>query len=151
LWLTAKRTGRCPCRSLITAGTKVVNAADVVARSRKRILLVEDDGHLARLYRAVLGMAGFEARHAADGWSALRAIDLDRPDLIVLDIHLPGLRGDELLNELTARADTRHIPAIIVTGSDIDLTVAQAKHILRKPCAPDHLLAVVERYVEAAA
>jgi DNA-binding response OmpR family regulator len=123
----------------------------VVDRRRKRILLVEDDAALAHLYRAVLRMAGFEAVHASDGWSALRAIDDHRPDLIVLDIHLPGLRGDELLVELAERSDTRHIPAIVVTGSDIDLAVAQAKEILRKPCDPERLVAVVERYVEAAA
>ena len=129
---------------------KVENATNVVERARKRILLVEDDVDLARLYRSVLRLAGFNAQHAADGWSALRAIDDDPPDLIVLDIHLPGLRGDELLNELSSRPDTRQIPAIVVTGSDIHLAVAQTKQILRKPCAPERLISVVERYVEAA-
>lgn len=120
-------------------------------RSRKRILLVEDDTDLARLYRGVLRMAGFEALHVADGWSALRAIEEEPPDLIVLDIHLPGLRGDELLSELSERPETGQIPAIVVTGSDLDLAVAQAKQILRKPCAPERLVSVVERCVEAAA
>jgi CheY-like chemotaxis protein len=120
-------------------------------RSRKRILLVEDDVDLARLYRGVLRMAGFEASHVGDGWSALRAIEEARPDLIVLDLHLPGLCGDELLNELAASPETRQIPAIVVTGSDIHLAVAQAKETLRKPCTPDRLVSVVERYVAAAA
>jgi DNA-binding response OmpR family regulator len=125
--------------------------AVMTVRHRKRILLVEDDSSLARLYRGVLRMAGFDAFHVADGWSALRAIDEELPDLIVLDIHLPGLRGDELLRELSARPDTRQIPAIVVTGTDIDLAVAQARQILRKPCDPDRLVWAVERYVEAAA
>ena len=128
---------------------KVEKRTDVVPR--KRILLVEDDVALAQLYRGVLRMAGFEATHVSDGWSALRAIEEDRPDVIVLDIHLPGLSGDELLNELAARPDTRQIPAIVVTGSDIHLAVAQAKEILRKPCAPERLVSVVERYAAAAA
>lgn len=130
---------------------KVVNETHVFGRSRKRILLVEDDADLARLYRGVLRMAGFDAMHVADGRSALRAIDENPPDLVVLDIHLPDLRGDELLRELSERRETRQIPAIVVTGSDIELAVAQAKQILRKPCAPDRLVAAVERYVEAAA
>lgn len=130
---------------------KVVNGTDVIVRPRKRILLVEDDVALAQLYRGVLRMAGFEAMHVSDGWSALRAIDEARPDVIVLDIHLPGLTGDELLKELAARPETRQIPAIVVTGSDINLAVAQAKEILRKPCAPDRLVSVVERYAAAAA
>lgn len=122
---------------------------DVVVRARKRIVLVEDDVDLARLYRAVLRMAGFDAIHVADGWSALRTIEDERPDLIVVDIHLPGLRGDELLHELSLRPETRQIPAIVVTGTDIDLAVAQAKQILRKPCAPDRLLSAVERVAAA--
>jgi CheY-like chemotaxis protein len=130
---------------------KVVTETGVALRFRKRILLVEDDSDLARLYRGVLRIAGFDALHVADGWSALRAIDEAPPDLIVLDIHLPGLRGDELLKELSERPETRQIPAIVVTGSDIDLAVAQAREILRKPCTPGCLVSVVERYVEAAA
>jgi len=120
-------------------------------RRRRRILLVEDDVALAHLYRGVLQMAGFETVHVVDGWSALRAMDERLPDLIVLDIHLPGLRGDELLAEMSQRPETRQIPAIVVTGADIDLAVAQAKQILRKPCDPERLVSVVERYVEAAA
>ena len=77
----------------IRAGTKVENRGRVVVRPRKRILLVEDDTDLARLYRGVLRMAGFDARHASDGWSALRAIHDERPDVLVVDIHVPGLRG----------------------------------------------------------
>lgn len=123
----------------------------MVVRPRKRVLVVEDDRDLARMYRGVLRMAGFEAFHVADGWSALRAVETQRPDLIVLDIHLPGLRGDELLEELSERPDTRQIPAIVVTGSDIDLGAAQAKQVLRKPCAPERLVSAVERHVEAAA
>ena len=123
----------------------------MVVRPRKRVLVVEDDSDLARMYRGVLRMAGFDAFHAADGWAALRAVEEERPDLIVLDIHLPGLRGDELLEELSERPDTRQIPAIVVTGSDIDLAVAQAKQVLRKPCAPERLVSAVERHVEAAA
>ena len=72
--------------------------------------------------------------------------------MIVLDIHLPGLRGDELLKELSERPETRQIPAIVVTGADIhlDRAVEQAKQILRKPCPPERLVSVVERYVQAA-
>jgi CheY-like chemotaxis protein len=89
-------------------------------------------------------------QHAADGWSALRAIHDERPDVLVVDIHVPGLRGDELLTELSSHPETRHIPAIVVTGTDINLAVAQVKQILRKPCAPERLVSVVERFAEAA-
>jgi DNA-binding response OmpR family regulator len=120
-------------------------------RHRKRILLVEDDSDLATLYRGVLRMAGFECLCASDGWNALRMVDDERPDLVVLDIHLPGLRGDEILREMASRDETRDIPVVVVTGSDIALAVRQAKQILRKPCPPERLLSVVEQFVESAA
>ena len=120
--------------------------------ARKKVLLVEDDVDLAQLYRGVLRMSGFDAGHVADGISALRVLEEEVPDLIVVDMNLPVLNGDQLLREIAAHAELRHIPAIVVTGSDIrpDVAVEQAKQILRKPCSPDRLVSVVERYVRAA-
>ena len=129
---------------------KVERPTSVAARPRKRILVIEDDHDLAQLYRGVLRFAGFDALHVADGWAALRVIEDERPDLLVVDVHLPGLRGDELLKELSTRPETRPIPAIVVTGSDVDFTAAEARQVLRKPCPPDRLVSAVERYLEAA-
>jgi|SRR5678815_2968347 CheY-like chemotaxis protein len=119
---------------------------------RKKVLLVEDDVDLAELYRGVLRWSGFDAAHVSDGVSALRVLEEETPDLIVVDMNLPVLNGDQLLREMAAHADLRHIPAIVVTGSDIrpDVAVEQTKRILRKPCSPDRLVSVVERYVRAA-
>ena len=118
---------------------------------RKRVLLVEDDVDLAQLYRGVLQWSGFDAAHVSDGVSALRALDERVPDLIVVDMNLPVLDGDQLLREMAAHPDLRQIPAIVVTGEDIrpNAAVEQAKQILRKPCAPDRLVSAVERYVRA--
>jgi CheY-like chemotaxis protein len=123
----------------------------MIAPTRKKILLVEDDGALAQLYRGVLRMSGFEATYVADGLAALNFLENESPDLVVVDVDLPLLPGDELLREMGARPDLRHIPAIVVTGADIhpDLAVEHAKQILRKPCPPDRLVSVVERYVHA--
>ena len=120
--------------------------------TRKKVLLIEDDVALAELYRGVLRMSGFDAAHVVDGLSALNFIENEPPDLIVVDMNLPVICGDELLREMAARSDLRHIPAIVVTGEDIriDRAVEQAKQILRKPCPPDRLVSVVERYVRAA-
>jgi two-component system chemotaxis response regulator CheY len=120
--------------------------------ARKKVLLVEDDVALGQLYRGVLRMSGFNAAHVVDGLTALRFLDNELPDLIVLDMNLPILRGDDLLAEIAARPELRQIPAIVVTGTDtqLDLAVEQAKQILRKPCSPDRLVSVVERYVRAA-
>ena len=124
----------------------------MMGAGRKKILLVEDDADLAQLYRGVLRMSGFDAMHVIDGISALRTLEEDVPDLIVVDMNLPVLDGDQLLREIAGRPDLRQIPAIVVTGADIrpNVAVEQAKQILRKPCSPDRLVSAVERYVHAA-
>ena len=135
----------------INDGTKVVTNTFMAVR-RKQILLVEDDDALAQLYGGVLRMSGFDATHVDDGLAALNFLENESPDLIVVDMNLPVLQGDELLREIGARPDLRHIPAIVVTGADIQLdpAVERPKQILRKPCPPDRLVSVVERYVRAA-
>jgi CheY-like chemotaxis protein len=124
----------------------------MVGESRHKVLLVEDDIELGRLYRGVLRMSGFDAVHVGDGMGALKYLEQERPHLIVLDMNLPVVQGDELLREIAARPDLRQIPAIVVTGADthLDRAVEQAQQILRKPCPPDRLVSVVERYVQAA-
>src|SRR4030095_6776920 len=125
----------------------------MMGAGRKKILLVEDDVDLAQLYRGVLRMSGFDSVHVVDGMSALRALEEEEvPDLIVVDMNLPVLNGDQLLQEIAARPDLRQIPAIVVTGADIrpDVAAEQDKHILRKTCSPDRLVSAVERYVRAA-
>src|SRR5215510_1041788 len=120
--------------------------------TRKKVLLVEDDVDLAELYRGVLRWSGFDAAHVNDGVSALRILEEETPDLIVVDMNLPVLSGDQLLREMAAHPELRQIPAIVVTGEDIrpNVAVEQAKQVLRKPCPPDRLVSVVERYVRAA-
>jgi len=119
---------------------------------RRKVLLVEDDVDLAQLYRGVLRWSGFDAEHVIDGVSALRVLEEDAPDLIVVDMNLPVLNGDQLLREIAAHPELRQIPAIVVTGSDTraDVPVEQARQVLRKPCSPERLVSVVERYVRAA-
>jgi DNA-binding response OmpR family regulator len=114
---------------------------------RKRILVVEDDLACADMYRRALRFAGFNVDIATDGVSALYQLDAHPPDLVVLDLHLPRLRGEAILQEISSRSDIRDIPVIVVTGSDIQPSIAEAKAILRKPCDPQYLLSLVEQHV----
>ena len=117
---------------------------------RLRILVVEDDTALANMYRASLRLAGFEVATAHDGFTALSSIDANRPDLIVLDLHLPRVHGVAVLQDLAANPDTATIPVVIVTGTDITSAVAQTKAVLRKPCDPELLIAAIEHSLRAA-
>ena len=114
------------------------------------MLVVEDDMSLAGLYRSALRFSGFDVDIATDGVSALRLIDQCAPDVVALDLHLPRLHGEAILQEITNSADLCDIPVIVVTGSDPSPAVAQATAILRKPCPPDRLISVIERVSVAA-
>ena len=85
---------------------------------QRTVLLVEDDHALRELYRATLVAAGFSVVAVEDGVEALRYMDGHTPSLVVLDLGLPRLGGEDVRRELASRSDTRDIPVVIVTGAD---------------------------------
>ena len=109
------------------------------------VLIVEDDVDARRMLRATLSVAGYRVLEAGDGLDALRLLDTNRPDLVVLDLGLPLIDGLVVRQELAAHVHTRDIPVVIVTGStsaaEDDLGVAC---LLRKPVSPDALLTAVQ-------
>jgi CheY-like chemotaxis protein len=115
----------------------------------KRILVVEDDADLRRMFRTALAMSGYEVEEAGDGIDALRLIDNRVPDLIVLDLVLRSLDGVSVQQELAARAITRHVPVVIVTGSAIDTDSLGVACVLRKPVQPDELVRTVRHCMAA--
>jgi CheY-like chemotaxis protein len=112
---------------------------------RRTILVVDDDSDLRRMYRVALGLAGYEVVEAGDALDALSRLDRDKPDLVVLDIGLPGFSGLVVQQEIAAQAATRHIPVVIVTGSNMALDDLAVPCVLRKPVSPDRLVAMVQQ------
>ena len=95
------------------------------------------------MYRTALTLAGFVVQDAAVGIDALRYIDQDPPNLIILDLMLPDINGMVVRQEIAAHAHTRRIPIVIVTGTTLDLSTADVACVLRKPVSPDELVRVV--------
>src|SRR5512139_1743224 len=83
----------------------------------QRILIAEDHQPLAESLLQLLKSRGYQAEHAADGVAALRAIAAAPPDLLLLDLKLPGLHGVELLKKLRQSPRTGQLPVIVVTGA----------------------------------
>jgi len=108
-----------------------------------KVLVIEDDDDLRILYNRSLGAAGFDVQGSANGLDALRRIDAERPDAVVLDLGLPYISGVTVCQDLSARASTRHIPIVVVTGSDEDLDWLEVACVLRKPVSPDRLIAAL--------
>jgi PAS domain S-box-containing protein len=82
--------------------------------ARKRLLVVDDNVDAAETIARLLRLAGYEAECVYDGPSALEAVERNRPDIVVLDIGLPGMDGYEVARRLRARF--RRLPLIAVTG-----------------------------------
>lgn len=117
------------------------------AASTKVVLLVEDDPATRDMFRFAFRNAGFVVTAVEDGLDALRRIEFDPPDAVVLDIGLPRLGGRDVLRELRARPETRAIPIVIVTGNDMSLAEAAGTPVLRKPVDPEDLVAMVDALV----
>ena len=81
---------------------------------------------------------------AEDGREGLRKVAERTPDLVVLDLGLPFVRGETVLEELAESSRTRHIPVIVATG-DLDLPPLRARAVLRKPFAVQELVRTVQR------
>jgi DNA-binding response OmpR family regulator len=112
---------------------------------RKKILLVEDDAGLRALFKLALRVHGFDVHEAGGGYEALRQLETLEPDLVVLDLGLPGIDGLTVHRELSARAMMRQIPIVIVTASDEDLAHVDVACILRKPILTEELVRVVRQ------
>ena len=112
---------------------------------RTTILIVEDDQALRQMYRAALAFAGFDTREVGDGLDALRHIDADPPDAVLLDLGLPLIDGITVRQDIAAHAVTRHIPVVVVTGSADDLDWLDVACVLRKPVTPDKLVEAVRK------
>ena len=118
----------------------------------KVILVVEDDPELRAFYRQVLTISGYTVIAVEDGIDALRRIETDPPDLVILDIELPRLGGRDVQQELAAHTATRHIPIMVVSGTDTKtLDPAAFVCILRKPVTAERLLEAVEDCLSDAA
>jgi response regulator RpfG family c-di-GMP phosphodiesterase len=114
-----------------------------------RILLVDDDPGLRTLLRTTFEVADVDVVEADGADAARRRIRAARPDVIVLDVNMPGTTGLELCAELKADAATSDIPVILLTGSSGGTSAAAkragADAFVRKPFSPLELLAVAER------
>jgi two-component system cell cycle response regulator DivK len=119
----------------------------------KLILVVEDQEDNRRIMRDLLSSAGYEVIEAVTGEDGVAAAETHRPDLILMDIQLPGLDGYEATRQIKANPDLQHIPIIVVTsyalsGDDVKAFEAGCDDYVSKPFSPRELLAKIREYVQ---
>jgi CheY-like chemotaxis protein len=101
---------------LSTAFDLVDETHKPTTRRQATILLVDDEDQLRRVMRDLLEREGYAVAEARDGVQALDEVDRHAPDVIVLDLNLPGLDGYTVLSQLRSREHTREIPVIVLTA-----------------------------------
>ncbi|MBI2218364.1 MAG: response regulator [Candidatus Rokubacteria bacterium] len=120
--------------------------------SPRLVLIVDDFEDNREMYAEYFRFAGWRVEEAGSGLEALDKAFTDPPDVIVMDLSLPGLDGWEATRRIKADARTRHVPVIAVTGHALaghsrGAREAGCDAFVTKPCLPEHLLAEVERLV----
>ena len=112
--------------------------AATVTRVKRKVLLVDDEDTLRRVMKDLLEREGYVVAEARDGVQALDQVDRFGPDVIVLDLNLPGLDGYGVLSHLRSRPATANIPVVVLTAKsdeDNEVRVFQlgADDFLTKP------------------
>ena len=114
-----------------------------------RLLLVDDDAGFRALLRATFESVDIDVAEAADAAAAADSVLVRRPDVVVLDVHMPGQSGIEFCRHLKNDPATREIGVVLLTGSGAETSTdaigVGADAFLLKPFSPLELLAVVER------
>ncbi len=90
-----------------------------------KILIVEDDAGVQTMYRRFFELEKFEVETASDGLEGLEKVRKYIPDLIALDIMMPGMDGVKVLSEIKGDPTTRHIPVIMLTNIGDETTLQQ--------------------------
>ncbi len=83
-----------------------------------KILIVDDDLEQHNILEAYLGLAGFQILCAENGVEALKVLDAEMPDIVLLDIQMPVMDGFKTLEEIRKRPDLKNISVILLTGMD---------------------------------
>jgi len=118
----------------------------------KTVLVIEDHEDNRRIMHDLLTSKGYQVIEAVNGLEGVDAAETHRPDLILLDIQLPGIDGYEATRRIKANPNLQKIPIIVVTsyalsGDDMKAFEAGCDAYVAKPFSPRELLAKIREYL----
>ena len=116
---------------------------------KKRILLIEDEEDIAALIKLQAELSGFKLLVETDGINGYRAIEREKPDLVVLDIMLPGENGLDICRKIKGSSDLKNIPVIMLSakGEELDVILGLelgADDYVPKPFSPKVLFSRIK-------
>lgn len=115
----------------------------------KQVLIVDDEPHIVQALEFLLQREGLEVRVARDGGEAMRLIEADRPDLVLLDVMLPVLNGYDVCQKVREQPGLRHVKIIMLSAKGYDAEVKKgialgADLYVTKPFSTRDLVAKVQ-------
>lgn len=116
---------------------------------KKRILLIEDEEDIAALIKLQAEAEGYKLHVEVDGINGMRAVERERPDLVILDIMLPGQNGFDVCRKIKSHPELKSIPVIILTAKSEEIDVVLglelgADDFVMKPFSPKVLFSRVK-------
>jgi two-component system alkaline phosphatase synthesis response regulator PhoP len=116
---------------------------------KKTILLIEDEEDIAALIKLQAEISGYKLHVESDGINGYRAVERERPDLVVLDIMLPGQNGLDVCRKIKSHPELKNIPVIIISAKNEELDVVLglelgADDYVAKPFSPKILFSRVK-------
>ncbi|HSW86070.1 MAG TPA: response regulator transcription factor [Rhabdochlamydiaceae bacterium] len=116
---------------------------------KKRILLIEDEEDIAALIKLQAELSGYKLHVEVDGINGYRAVEREKPDLVILDIMLPGQNGFDVCRKMKSNAELKNIPVIILSakGEELDVVLGLelgADDYVAKPFSPKVLFSRIK-------
>lgn len=117
--------------------------------SKTKIVLIEDEEDIAAVIKLQAEMSGFKLLHEIDGLNGMRTVEREKPDIVVLDIMLPGQNGLDICRKLKNSADFKNIPVIIISAKSEEIDVILGLEIgaddyVAKPFSPKVLFSRIK-------
>lgn len=114
-----------------------------------KILLIEDEEDIASLIKLQAELAGFKISVESDGLNGFRAIEREKPEIIILDIMLPGMNGLDVCKKVKTHPELKHIPIILISAKSEELDVVLglelgADDYVTKPFSPKVLFSRIK-------
>ena len=116
---------------------------------KKRILLIEDEEDIAALIKLQAEASGYKLHVEVDGINGYRAVEREKPDLVILDLMLPGQNGLDVCRKIKSHSDLKNIPVVILTAKSEELDIVLglelgADDYVAKPFSPKVLFSRIK-------
>ena len=113
----------------------------------KKILIIDDDPVIVKYLQAVFSDNGYSTCTASNSLEGLEVVRQEMPDLITLDLEMPGEWGPRFYRKLRKEPDLKDIPVIVISGIDGDHAVKGAVAFVSKPFDPEKIIGIVKNTI----